>query len=101
MKRPVYRIERAMIERLSAVCVTLLLLIAALGAMAQTTPRQSAARTPQPASPRPTAAHAVKTDRRVYAEPAPPPLPEAGGTFVDPVFGTTLIRVTDQRDGKF
>jgi hypothetical protein len=43
----------------------------------------------------------IKTDRRVYPEPAPPRLPPAGATFEDPVFGTTLLRVTDERDGAF
>ncbi|HEY9232477.1 MAG TPA: hypothetical protein VIS78_10025, partial [Blastocatellia bacterium] len=83
------------------IAVALLLLGAPLAALAQTAPRPSAGRAPQPASPRPTTTPAVKTDRRVYNEPAPPPLPEAGGTFVDPLFGTTILRVTDGRDGKF
>jgi hypothetical protein len=43
----------------------------------------------------------VKTDKRAYPEPAPPALPAAGGTFTDPVFGTTILRVTDERDGPF
>ncbi len=34
-----------------------------------------------------------------YPPPAPPPLPPAGGTFVDPTFGTSILRVTDSRDG--
>src|SRR5262245_55512282 len=42
----------------------------------------------------------VITDRRVYAEPPAPALPRAGGTFVDPTFGTTIMRVTDDTDGK-
>jgi len=41
-----------------------------------------------------------KTDRGIYPEPALPQLPQAGGTFVDPTFGTTLMRVTDEADGK-
>jgi hypothetical protein len=41
----------------------------------------------------------LKTDKNVYPEPAPPALPAAGGTLVDPVFGTTIMRVTDERDG--
>jgi hypothetical protein len=40
----------------------------------------------------------VKTDLRVYLEPPVPPLPPAGGTLVDPVFGTTIMRVTDEAD---
>jgi hypothetical protein len=42
----------------------------------------------------------VITDHNVYPEPAPPALPAAGGTFVDPTFGTTIMRVTDQNDGQ-
>ncbi|MFL6334315.1 MAG: hypothetical protein ACJ754_13460, partial [Pyrinomonadaceae bacterium] len=37
----------------------------------------------------------VKSDRRVYREPALPALPAAGGTYRDPVFGTEVMRVTD------
>jgi hypothetical protein len=40
------------------------------------------------------------TDRRVYPEPPLPELPAAGGKFRDPVFGTEIMRVTDERDGK-
>jgi hypothetical protein len=43
----------------------------------------------------------VKTDYGVYPEPAPPALPAAGGTFVDPTFGTTIMRLTDANDGVF
>src|SRR5262245_10538215 len=57
------------------------------------TPRR-AATTASNASPN------VITDRRVYAEPPAPVLPRAGGTFVDPTFGTTIMRVTDETDGK-
>jgi hypothetical protein len=39
-------------------------------------------------------------DRRVIPEPAAPALPRAGGTFRDPAFGTEVMRVTDERDGK-
>jgi len=42
---------------------------------------------------------AVVTDRRIYSEGPPPALPRAGGTFIDPAFGTTIMRVTDERDG--
>jgi hypothetical protein len=42
---------------------------------------------------------AVITDLRVYNEGPPPLLPRAGGTFVDPTFGTTIMRVTDESDG--
>jgi hypothetical protein len=43
----------------------------------------------------------VKTDYSVYPEPTPPALPPAGEKFVDPVFGTTILRVTDEKDGAF
>jgi hypothetical protein len=39
-------------------------------------------------------------DRRVIPEPPLPALPRAGGTYRDPVFGTEVMRVTDERDGK-
>src|SRR5262249_38676931 len=39
------------------------------------------------------------TDRNVYADPPAPALPAAGGTFIDPVFGTTIMRLTDEGDG--
>jgi|GEM_PF-1199713 len=41
----------------------------------------------------------VITDHNVYPEPPPPALPKAWGTFVDPTFGTTIMRVTDENDG--
>lgn len=42
----------------------------------------------------------VKTDYGVYPAPsAPPSLPSAGSSVVDPVFGTRIIRVTDDKDG--
>jgi hypothetical protein len=44
-------------------------------------------------------AQSIKTDYGVYPEPAPPVIPAAGGIFTDPVFGTTLLRVTDATDG--
>jgi len=34
------------------------------------------------------------------AEPPLPQLPKAGGTLTDPTFGTTLMRLTDETDGK-
>lgn len=51
------------------------------------------------APPPPSGGGSVKTDYGVYPEPAPPALPAAGGTFVDPTFGTTIMRVTDENDG--
>lgn len=42
------------------------------------------------------AAKAGGIDRHVHRKPAvAPALPKAGGRFVDPTFGTTIIRVTD------
>src|SRR5437764_5130594 len=41
----------------------------------------------------------IKTDLGVYPEPAPPALPRAGGKFIDPTFGTELMRVTDETGG--
>lgn len=43
---------------------------------------------------------AVGTDHKAYAKPPLPQLPAAGGKYVDPVFGTTVMRVTDERDGR-
>jgi uncharacterized protein (TIGR03437 family) len=40
----------------------------------------------------------IKTDLGPYAEPPAPPLPGAGGTLTDAVFGTQIMRVTDQSD---
>ena len=42
----------------------------------------------------------VRTGREVWPEPPLPKLPKAGETLVDPVFCTTLLRVTDEADGK-
>jgi hypothetical protein len=41
----------------------------------------------------------LKTDKNVYPEPPPPVLQAAGFTFTDPTFGTTILRVTDEKDG--
>jgi hypothetical protein len=41
----------------------------------------------------------IKTDRRVYRKPPLPQLPRAGGEFIDPVFGTEIMRATDESDG--
>jgi hypothetical protein len=40
----------------------------------------------------------IKTDRSVYLEPRLPAPPNAGGKVIDPVFGTSIMRVTDARD---
>jgi uncharacterized SAM-binding protein YcdF (DUF218 family) len=41
----------------------------------------------------------LKTDRGVYRKPPLPPLPRVGGKFIDPVFGTEIMRATDESDG--
>jgi WD40-like Beta Propeller Repeat len=41
----------------------------------------------------------IKTDHGFYAEPSLPVLPRAGGKFLDPVFGTEIMRATDETDG--
>jgi WD40-like Beta Propeller Repeat len=41
----------------------------------------------------------IRTDRALYREPPPPVLPRAGGKFNDPVFGTEIMRATDEKDG--
>ena len=41
----------------------------------------------------------IKTDRGIYGKPPLPRLPRAGGTFIDPVFGTEIMRATDESDG--
>jgi hypothetical protein len=41
----------------------------------------------------------IRTDRRIYRKPALPKLPKAGGTYIDPVFGTEIMRATDEGDG--
>ncbi len=46
-----------------------------------------------------TSAQSIKTDYGVYPPPSPPALPAPGGTFMDPIFGTTILRVTDANDG--
>ena len=40
----------------------------------------------------------IKTDRAVYAEPLLPIVPSAGDKFNDPVFGTEIMRATDESD---
>lgn len=40
------------------------------------------------------------TDNNIYPTPPPPKLPAAGGTIVDPTFDTTIMRLTDARDGR-
>jgi hypothetical protein len=45
------------------------------------------------------AADSIKTDFGVYPEPSLPPLSQAGGKIIDPVFGTTILRLTDGSRG--
>src|SRR6185295_10235310 len=40
----------------------------------------------------------IRTDRRVYPELPLPALPPAGGKFIDPTFGTLIMRATDEKD---
>ena len=42
----------------------------------------------------------VRTDRGVYPMPKDVKQPKANETYVDPVFGTTILRVTGAADGK-
>ena len=42
----------------------------------------------------PTSYNAIDDDN-IRTKPAPPSLPPHGGSFVDPTFGTTIVRVTD------
>src|SRR5690348_2154204 len=41
----------------------------------------------------------IRTDYSAYIEPPLPTLPAAGGKITDPVFGTTIMRLTDAADG--
>jgi uncharacterized SAM-binding protein YcdF (DUF218 family) len=40
-----------------------------------------------------------KTDHGIYRKPPLPVLPRGGGKFIDPVFGTEIMRATDESDG--
>lgn len=42
----------------------------------------------------------ARTDLGVYSPPEAPELPGAGGVFIDPTFGTEIMRVTDEADGR-
>jgi hypothetical protein len=44
-------------------------------------------------------ASAELTDKNVHLPPPAPPLPAAGQTFVDPTFGSTILRLTGPADG--
>jgi hypothetical protein len=46
----------------------------------------------------PTSSWAFLTDTAVHPEPTVPSLPRAGATATDPVFGSTILRVTDATD---
>src|SRR2546425_7880132 len=43
-------------------------------------------------------AQRLRTLREVIPEPPLPRLPRAGGKFIDPAFGTEIMRATDERD---
>jgi hypothetical protein len=57
------------------------------------------AQTRRPLPPATDKTPAVVSDRRIYSEGPSPALPRAGATFIDPAFGTTIMRVTDEGDG--
>lgn len=42
----------------------------------------------------------LRSSRAVYSKPPLPVLPSAGGTFRDPVFGTEIMRATDEHDDR-
>ncbi|HLL74680.1 MAG TPA: hypothetical protein VK421_05400, partial [Pyrinomonadaceae bacterium] len=65
------------------------LLVHALGGLASEPPAQG----------RSAAVASIKTDRARRLPREVPALPAAGGKFRDPVFGTEIMRVTDERDG--
>jgi hypothetical protein len=44
--------------------------------------------------------HESTPDHKVYPKPPLPRLPRAGDTFIDPAFGTEIMRATDERDDK-
>ena len=44
-------------------------------------------------------AQSIKYDHGVYLPPATPAIPAKGISFVDPTFGTSILRVTDATDG--
>lgn len=50
-------------------------------------------------TPEPQTTARLKTDRGVYRKPQLPSRPRAGGKFIDPVFGTEIMRATDESDG--
>ncbi len=68
------------------------------GSTSTTTPPPT---TTSPTSPTttPTSGGSIKTDFGVYREPALPSLPSSGSKIIDPTFGTTILRLTDGRDG--
>ncbi len=88
---------------LSAVCV----LVVAASVLGMRLARKAETRPPKvPAAAyasdkeaAPTAAQGgarIRTDRKVYPKPPLPRLPRAGGTYTDPVFGTLIMRATDE-----
>jgi hypothetical protein len=70
------------------------------GGGASPTPTRTPTALPPPSpTPTPAGGGGVITDKGTHPEPPLPALPPAGGTFVDPTFGTTILRVTDAGDG--
>ena len=46
-------------------------------------------------------AQGLKSDYGTYLEPELPALPAAGGVFIDPTFGTRIMRISGESDGDF
>jgi hypothetical protein len=68
------------------------------GSTSTTTPPPTTT-TPTSPTTTPTSGGSIKTDFGVYKEPALPSLPSSGSKIIDPTFGTTILRLTDGRDG--
>ena len=83
---------------LKAGCALSVCLLAACTQPASAGRRELSPSVPAPAQM--TVGVGIKTDHKAYAKPPLPALPAAGGKYVDPVFGTTIMRVTDERDGR-
>lgn len=91
---PICKMRNAVSEH-SAVLMRLAVTVCMMLSNIMLSGRLVAAQTKVPATP-----PGVKTDRGVYPLPPAPVLPGAGGVFTDPTFGTEIMRVTDENDGK-